>query len=244
MCAKHGQSWRPLIVTTPVRTGRHLLTTAAALIAVAAVAAGRFSRAERPQGFARRHSAGAAAAAGLVWAGLASEFALGRILAGPRTAREISAMVVTSALIPPVAVAHRVRGDLQVRLAGRSALRVSDKPRAVLCDRDGTLIRDVPYLADPRRVHPMPGVCRTLNRLHRQGVAVGVVSNQSGVARGLIHPDQLAMVNARVESLLGPFDTWQVCPHSPDAGCSCRKPEPGLVTAAALELRLAPRNAS
>jgi D-glycero-D-manno-heptose 1,7-bisphosphate phosphatase len=69
---------------------------------------------------------------------------------------------------------------------------------------------------------------------------VGVISNQSGVARGLIHGDELARVNARVESLLGPFDTWQVCTHGPDDGCGCRKPEPGLVTAAARELGLAP----
>jgi histidinol-phosphate phosphatase family protein len=66
------------------------------------------------------------------------------------------------------------------------------------------------------------------------------VSNQSGVARGLINPDELARVNARVESLLGPFDTWQVCPHAPDAHCTCRKPEPGMVTAAAQELGLTP----
>jgi HAD superfamily hydrolase (TIGR01662 family) len=263
MRAKYGHRWRSLIGTTPGRTGRHLLTTAAALTAVAAVAAGRFSRAERPLGIARRNSAGAAAAAGLVWAGMTAEFALGRVLAGPRTAREISAMVVTSVLIPPLAVAHRLRGELQVRFAGRSTRPVSvsnadlsvsmvaittthadksveSKPRAVLFDRDGTLIKDVPYLADPRRVRPLPGVRRTLDRLRRQGVAVGVVSNQSGVARGLIHPEELAQVNARVESLLGPFDTWQVCPHAPDGGCSCRKPEPGLVTAAARELGLAP----
>jgi HAD superfamily hydrolase (TIGR01662 family) len=110
----------------------------------------------------------------------------------------------------------------------------------VLFDRDGTLIEDVPYLADPQQVRPMPGVRSTLNQLRRQGVAVGVVSNQSGVARGFIAADELERVNARVESLLGPFDTWQVCPHAPDARCRCRKPEPGMVTAAARELGLAP----
>ena len=229
MRAKYGRRWRFLIGTTPGRTGRHLLTTAAALTAVVGCALSPSTGSGR-----------IGAAAGLLWAGLTAEFALGRILAGPRTAPEISTMVVTSALIPPLAVAHRLRGELQVRFAGRSTLRVSGKPRAVLFDRDGTLIKDVPYLADPRRVRPMPGVRRTLDRLRRQGVAVGVVSNQSGVARGLIHPEELAKVNARVESLLGPFDTWQVCPHAPDASCSCRKPAPGLVTAAARELGLAP----
>jgi HAD superfamily hydrolase (TIGR01662 family) len=251
--AKYGPGWRPLIGTTPGRTGRHLITTAAG---ITALVAGALSLSKRGgvltstgptspgQG---RIPTGVAAAAGLVWLGLTAEFAAARILPGPRTAREISTMVATSVLIPPLAVAHRLRGELRVRLGPRSAQQARNaqqvpfgKPRAVLFDRDGTLIKDVPYLADPRRVQPMPGARRTLNQLRRRGLAVGVVSNQSGVARGLINPDELARVNARVESLLGPFDTWQVCPHAPDAGCSCRKPEPGMVTAAARELGLAP----
>jgi HAD superfamily hydrolase (TIGR01662 family) len=188
-----------------------------------------------------RIARGTATAGGIVWAALTAEFAARRILAGPRTAREIGTMLITSILIPPLAVAHRLRGEARVRLAGPSHNDTfSGKPRAVLFDRDGTLIKDVPYLADPWRVQPMPGARRTLNQLRRQGLAVGVVSNQSGVARGLINPSELARVNARVESLLGPFHTWQVCPHAPDAGCSCRKPEPGMVTAAAEELGLAP----
>jgi HAD superfamily hydrolase (TIGR01662 family) len=249
--AKHGRRWRSLIGTAQGRTGRHLITTAAATAALAALA----SRIVVP---ARGSWAPVAAAAGSVWVGLTAEFAIRRVLAGPRTARETTTMVVTSALIPPLAVAHRLRGEVEVRLAGRrdhhalgaSVARAlpdkprapSGKPRAVLFDRDGTLIENVPYLADPRGVRPMPGARRTLNQLRRQGVAVGVVSNQSGVARGLINFDELAEVNARVESLLGPFDTWQVCPHAADARCSCRKPEPGLVTAAARQLGVAPHD--
>jgi len=230
--AKYGRRWRSLIGTTGGRTGRHLITTAAATIALAAVA----SRRAVP---ARRRWARIAAAAGLGWAGLTAEFATGRILAGPRTAREIATVLATSALIPPLAVAHRLRGEVRARRGGRDGRPLSARPRAVLFDRDGTLIKNVPYLADPQRVRPMPGARRTLDQLRRQGVAVGVVSNQSGVARGLINSDELAKVNARVESLLGPFDTWQICPHAPDAGCGCRKPEPGLVAAAASELGVA-----
>jgi HAD superfamily hydrolase (TIGR01662 family) len=234
--AKYGRRWRSLIGTMPGRTKRHLLTTAAAtaaLVGCALKGSGRISAHVAPNRIM--------VAAGIVWAALTAEFAASRILPGPRTAREIGTMLITSALIPPLAVAHRLRGELRVRFAGGSSYRaLSGTPRAVLFDRDGTLIKNVPYLADPRRVRPMPGARRTLNQLRRQGVAVGVVSNQSGVARGLINPEELARVNARVESLLGPFDTWQVCPHAPDAGCSCRKPEPGLVTAAARELGLTP----
>jgi histidinol-phosphate phosphatase family protein len=69
---------------------------------------------------------------------------------------------------------------------------------------------------------------------------LGVVSNQSGVARGLIEPEQLSAVNSRVDALLGPFDTWQTCPHGPDEGCECRKPRPGLVLAAARDLGVDP----
>ncbi|SFQ31049.1 haloacid dehalogenase superfamily, subfamily IA, variant 3 with third motif having DD or ED [Amycolatopsis arida] len=112
----------------------------------------------------------------------------------------------------------------------------SGAPAALLFDRDDTLIVDVPYLADPALVRPVPGAVTTLRRLRAAGIPLGVVSNQSGVARGLIRPDQLAAVNARVEELLGPFDTWQVCVHGEADGCACRKPAPGLVLRAAAAL--------
>ncbi len=66
------------------------------------------------------------------------------------------------------------------------------------------------------------------------------MSNQSGVAKGLITPDRLAAVNARVEELFGPFGTWQVCVHDDGDGCGCRKPAPGLVLRAAGELGVDP----
>jgi histidinol-phosphate phosphatase family protein len=111
---------------------------------------------------------------------------------------------------------------------------------AVLFDRDGTLIIDVPYLTDPDGVRPVSQARSVLDQLRSQGIAVGVVSNQSGVARGLITDDQLDRVNARVEQLLGPFDTWQVCRHGPKDGCGCRKPKPGLIINAARDLGLDP----
>jgi D-glycero-D-manno-heptose 1,7-bisphosphate phosphatase len=130
---------------------------------------------------------------------------------------------------------------LRVRLARhRPPWPTGGAPAAVLFDRDGTLIHNVPYLADPAGVRPVAGARRALTELRRRGLAVGVVSNQSGVARGLITPDALARVNARVEELLGPFDTWQVCPHGVDEGCTCRKPAPGMVEQAARELGVDP----
>ncbi|MFF0490296.1 D-glycero-alpha-D-manno-heptose-1,7-bisphosphate 7-phosphatase [Nocardia sp. NPDC004068] len=111
---------------------------------------------------------------------------------------------------------------------------------ALLFDRDDTLIVDVPYLSDPALVQPVPGAVELLDRLRADGIPIGVVSNQSGVARGLLTVDQLAAVNARVEELLGPFDTWQICVHAPADDCACRKPRPGLILAAARALGVDP----
>jgi D-glycero-D-manno-heptose 1,7-bisphosphate phosphatase len=107
---------------------------------------------------------------------------------------------------------------------------------AVLFDRDGTLVVDVPYNGDPGRVALMPGARRAVELVRDRGIAVGVVTNQSGVARGLLTMDEVLAVNRRVEQLLGPFHTWQVCPHGQYDGCPCRKPEPGLVLAASAAL--------
>ncbi|MFI7702563.1 D-glycero-alpha-D-manno-heptose-1,7-bisphosphate 7-phosphatase [Nonomuraea sp. NPDC049480] len=116
------------------------------------------------------------------------------------------------------------------------------RPGAVLFDRDGTLIRDVPYNGDPRRVEPMPGALEALGRLRRADVPVAVVTNQSGVAKGLVSPDEMDQVNARVEELLGPFDAWAICVHDDADGCTCRKPAPGLVIRAAAVLDVSPRD--
>ncbi|MFD0371205.1 HAD-IIIA family hydrolase [Streptomyces sp. NPDC127114] len=114
------------------------------------------------------------------------------------------------------------------------------RPDAVLFDRDGTLIVDVPYNGDPRRVFPLPGAEEAVTLLRSLGVPVGVVSNQSGVARGILTRRQVSDVQRRVEGLLGPFDVWAVCPHGPDDGCACRKPAPGLVLAACARLGARP----
>jgi HAD superfamily hydrolase (TIGR01662 family) len=111
----------------------------------------------------------------------------------------------------------------------------------VLLDRDGTLVVDVPYNGDPARVEPVPGAREALDRLRDAGVRVGVVSNQSGVARGLVTRDAVDAVNERVEELLGPLGPWAVCLHGPGDGCGCRKPAPGLVLRAAEELGVDPR---
>ncbi len=122
------------------------------------------------------------------------------------------------------------------------ARRGSRMPRAVLFDRDGTLVVDVPYNGDPELVEPMPGARAAVTTLRDAGVLVGVVTNQSGIARGLITRQQADAVNARIDAELGPFDDWRVCPHGAEDGCRCRKPRPGMVLDAADALGLAPRD--
>jgi histidinol-phosphate phosphatase family protein len=126
---------------------------------------------------------------------------------------------------------------LATRLRGSGA---GERPAAVLFDRDGTLVADVPYNGEADRVALMPGAKEAVERLRTAGVPTAVVSNQSGVARGLVTMDQVEAVNRRVEDLLGPLGPWIVCPHHPGDGCGCRKPAPGMVLRAARELGVEP----
>ncbi|MGK5628857.1 D-glycero-alpha-D-manno-heptose-1,7-bisphosphate 7-phosphatase [Streptomyces sp. URMC 123] len=113
-------------------------------------------------------------------------------------------------------------------------------PGAVLFDRDGTLVEDVPYNGDPARVRVMPYAREALAAVRGRGLPVAVVSNQSGVARGLLDRERVEAVCRRAEELLGPVDLWAICPHGPADGCGCRKPAPGLVHAACARLGVDP----
>lgn len=113
--------------------------------------------------------------------------------------------------------------------------------RAVFLDRDGTLIVDVGYPRDPDAVVLIDGAADALRGLPSD-VALVIVSNQSGLARGLITPAEAAAVAARVGEMFAEagvrFAGAYHCPHGPDAGCRCRKPAPGMLVQAARELDL------
>lgn len=113
---------------------------------------------------------------------------------------------------------------------------------AILLDRDGTLIVDTGYLSNAADVRLLPGAAEALRRLRAMGYALVVVSNQSGVGRGLTSAPEAAAVDQRFRELFSAagieFDAVYYCPHPPDAGCDCRKPEPGLLLAAQQELGL------
>ena len=111
---------------------------------------------------------------------------------------------------------------------------------AVLFDRDGTIIVDVPGNADPLRVTPMPHAHSALQRLRRANIPTAVVSNQGGVASGHLTSEQVRAVNARAEELLGPLGPIFICEHGESFECDCRKPQPGLVLLAAAALGVRP----
>jgi D-glycero-D-manno-heptose 1,7-bisphosphate phosphatase len=110
---------------------------------------------------------------------------------------------------------------------------------ALFLDRDGVLIADENYLADPAQVRLLPGVADALLEARRAGYLLICVSNQSGIGRGYFGTEELDRVMARLEELLGAsgvsLDSYHYCPHAPDAGCPCRKPRPGMLEEASEE---------
>lgn len=103
------------------------------------------------------------------------------------------------------------------------------RPAAFL-DRDGTLIHDAHYLRDPALVRVIDGVPAELRRLADAGYALIVVTNQSGIARGLLSEDDYRSVSAKLDALLAEdgivLDATYYCPHEPGLSgpCECRKP--------------------
>jgi D-glycero-D-manno-heptose 1,7-bisphosphate phosphatase len=115
---------------------------------------------------------------------------------------------------------------------------------AVFLDRDGTLNRETGYLHDWADWLWLPGAPQALARLHGRGYRLVVVSNQSGLARGLYGKEAVDALHRRVNEDLAGFgaaiEAFYYCPHHPEfsGGCSCRKPKPGLLLRAADDLGL------
>lgn len=118
--------------------------------------------------------------------------------------------------------------------------------KAVFLDKDGTLIPDIPYNVDPQLISLQPDCVDGLKLLQSEGYLLIVISNQSGVARGLFTEDKLEAVYERLNELFGMHEItlngFYYCPHHPggsEAGynveCDCRKPEPGMLIKAANE---------
>jgi D-glycero-D-manno-heptose 1,7-bisphosphate phosphatase len=119
----------------------------------------------------------------------------------------------------------------------------------VFLDRDDTIIRDKGYLNDPEQVEILPGTGDAIRVLNQVGIPVIIVTNQSGIARGLLDEDTLEAIHARLLADLSiqgsRIDAIYYCPHHPEGvreeyrvSCSCRKPEPGLLHKAAKDFGL------
>jgi D-glycero-D-manno-heptose 1,7-bisphosphate phosphatase len=120
---------------------------------------------------------------------------------------------------------------------------------AVFLDRDGVIIDEVNYLSGPEQVRLIPGAAEAIARLNQRGIPVVVVTNQSGVARGLFPEEGVAAVHEYLSGLLAAagahVSRYYYCPHHPTAGrgaygidCLCRKPRPGMLLRAAAEMGL------
>jgi D,D-heptose 1,7-bisphosphate phosphatase len=125
--------------------------------------------------------------------------------------------------------------------------------RAIFLDRDGTLNPDPGYISDPELFNLYPGTGEALSRLQQAGYLLILITNQSGIARGLLTHAQLAAIHDKLQRLLAEFSVKlsgiYYCPHHPDfpdadgvAACSCRKPEPGLILQAIEELQIDPEH--
>jgi len=115
---------------------------------------------------------------------------------------------------------------------------------AVFLDRDGTVIEERNYLSDPADVRLLPGAAAAIRTLRAHGLVVVLVTNQSGIARGLFGEADFRAVQARLEFLLhqgrAEVDGTYYCPHHPDftGPCECRKPATGMYRTAARDLHL------
>ena len=112
----------------------------------------------------------------------------------------------------------------------------------IFLDRDGTLNSDPGYIKSPDLLELFPGVPEALAKLKRAGARLILVTNQSGIARGFLSHDDLAAVHTKLNHILdragASLEAIYFCPHHPDDGCACRKPNRGMIDQAVRERRV------
>jgi len=145
-------------------------------------------------------------------------------------------LVISSRRTPRIqegymAAAHVICGLVEKGVFGR---------RAVFIDRDDTIAKDVPYCPSPEKLVLFDGVGRSIKRLNDAGFLVIVVTNQSGVGRGYFTESKLSEIHDKMRSDLAEYgaklDAIYFCPHLPEAGCDCRKPNIGMVLQAMMDV--------
>jgi D-glycero-D-manno-heptose 1,7-bisphosphate phosphatase len=121
----------------------------------------------------------------------------------------------------------------------------TSRNRFVILDRDGTIIEERHYLSDPSQVRLLPGTAEGLRQLRKMGLGLVVITNQSGVGRGLFEQARLNHIHQLMRALLAAeevsLDGIYVCPHLPEDDCQCRKPRSGLLEKAAQAMNFAPQ---
>jgi len=114
--------------------------------------------------------------------------------------------------------------------------------KAVFLDRDGTINFNRGYISDPTLLEIRPGVGRGIRLLNEHGFLTIVVTNQSGIARGLLSPKMLQRIHVSMANELrresARIDAIYYCPHHPEDGCRCRKPQPGLLEKAVIDYNI------
>lgn len=105
--------------------------------------------------------------------------------------------------------------------------------KAIFIDRDGTLIEEVNFLSNVADMRFFSFTETAVRRLKDAGFLVIVVTNQSGIGRGMFAESDMHSIHEAIDLRLGsPIDAYYYCPHLPDAGCACRKPGIGMIEAA------------
>jgi D-glycero-D-manno-heptose 1,7-bisphosphate phosphatase len=119
--------------------------------------------------------------------------------------------------------------------------------RVVILDRDGTMVVDRNYLSDPDGLSFLPGAAEGLRSMYGQGFRLIVITNQSGVGRGMFSMESLQQMNTRLMAMVDQsgarLERIYCCPHRPEDHCACRKPGTKLMMDAASDLGFEPRRA-
>jgi phosphoheptose isomerase len=156
---------------------------------------------------------------------------------------QVAGLSTTATLGRLTALADRPASGPTARTAAEpvsARISAATDARAIFCDRDGTLIPDAGYPSSPDQIELLPGAAAALATLKRRGFLLVVVSNQSGVGRGLISHAQFQAVHQRFAELFlqhgVALDGAYYCLHAPDEDCACRKPKAGLLERAIREL--------
>ena len=152
------------------------------------------------------------------------------------------AIIIPSKETPHIQEGYLVAGHMMCGLIERNMF----GRKAVLIDRDDTIAKDVPYCDDPDKLVLFKGVPKSIRRLNDAGYLVIIVTNQSGIGRGRFDESVLGKVHEKmlydISSEGGHVDDIFFCPHHPDDGCGCRKPEIGMGIAAVKKYHIDVRN--